>query len=457
MSDSPLKIHQAYIVQSSLFYFPTFLENPKLLIKPLRFLAQGNMEALIESKDLDFDWTLLQARPSYNSPFIRRVGPILNPVDWTASDLADDWDTDADGWLISRLEAPHTGRGHMPYLVPANWSFRLINPPDGWPSFHLRPALKLHIFPYGVVDALLCTEFFSGPGLNVSQFTRLVNGLSHVRRRKGRGAVFQAASANSVGQAHPELNTSEVLASLAGTLEKALPKKGQPRPQREDPLDAPMAVVLFLNQMEPPLSPDDHAAEICGLVTGDEHWSRIAPQRAKSYAESDYGRYEGDYIKWGRLHSVVHIAYPRRRAGRRRFYWNLLSRIQLARVEAFLYRLYASRLNDIWREHQEDKQKAWQAFKRWVSMKGDYMPKGSLFYFWDDLLGFSGQPLGGHRKVYARAAALADVEGRRKVFAEELGAFMKYGLQTEPRLLTAWKRLSPLYKMVKPFLKGGMP
>jgi len=78
-------------------------------------------------------------------------------------------------------------------------------------------------------------------------------------------------------------------------------------------------------------------------------------------------------------------------------------------------------------------------------------------YFWDDVLGFSDQPLGGHRKVYKQAAVLADVEGRRKAFAEELSAFMKYGLQNEPRLFTAWKRLKLVYKMVQPLLQGGVP
>jgi len=458
----PLKIHQAYIVQSSLFYFPAFLENPKSLIEPLRFLAQGDFETLIEREDPGFDWTLLQDwaqlqnRRPCSSLFICRIGPILDPRAWTVSESADDWDTQAEGWLLPRLKAPHTGRGHLPYPVPANWSFRLINPPQGWPAFHLRPKLRLHIFPYGVVDALLCTEFFSEPGLDVSQFARLVNGLSHVRRRKGRGAVFEVANTNSVGEAHPRLNTPEILVTLADILNRALFGKEQPLPVREDPLDAPLATVLFLNQTVPPLSGEEHAAEMCGLATGDEHWPRIAVEHVQPYAQTDYGRYEGDYIKWGRLHSIVYVAYPRRRAGRRRFYWKLLGRVQLARVEAFLYRLYAGRLNDIWREHQEDKQKALEAFKHWLSMRADHMPEGDVFFFWNDLLGFSGQPLGGHRKVYERAAALADVEGKRDAFAEKLGAFMKYGLQTEPRLFTAWKRLNLLYKAVKPFLQGGV-
>lgn len=453
----PLKIHQAYIVQSSLLYFPAFLEDLKLLVKPLRFLAQGDIRALLERQDVDLDLVSLRRWPDYDSSFICRIGAIVNPEYKATWARGEDWDTKADDWLIPRLEAPHTGRGHLPYLVPANWSFRLINPPEGWPVFHLRPKLRLHIFSYGVVDVLLCTEFFSRQGLDVSQFTRLLNGLSHVRRRKGRGAVFQVASANSVGQAHPQLNTSEIVKNVADTLSRVLFETSQPLPEMQDPLDASLAVLLFLNQTDSPFSPADHASELCGLTTGNERWQRMAQARIEPYAQSDYGLYEEDYIKLGRLHSIICIDYPQRREPRRRFYWSLFSRIQLARVEAFLYRLYASELNDLWREHQEDRQKAWEAFKHWISMKEDYMPEGDLFYFWDDLLGFSEQPLGGHRKVYRQAAALADVEGRRKAFAEELAQFMKYGQQTEPRLLTAWKRLSPLYKMVQPFLKGGAP
>lgn len=455
MSDSPLKIHQAYIVQSSLFYFPAFLEDAKSLIKPLRFLAQGDMETLMEREEPGFDWTRLQDWPCYDSFFIRRIGTVLDPRAQVAWEPEDDWDTQADDWLVSHLGAPHTGRGHLPYLVPANWTFRLVNPPEGLPGFHLRPTLKLHVFPYGVVDALLCTEFFSRPGLDVSHFTQLVNGLSHVRRRRGRGAVFEVASANSVGQAHPRLNTSEILGDVADTLSRGLFETPQALPQTQDPLDASLAVLLFLNHTDPPFSPTDHAAEMCGLATGNERWSRMAPERVKPYIQSDYGLYEGDYIKLGRLHSIVRVDYPRRRTARRRFYWSLLSRIQLARVEAFLYRLYTSRLNDLWREHQEDRQKAWEAFKRWVSMKGDYMPEGDLFYFWDDLPGFSGQSLGGHRKVYEQAAALADVEKRRQVFAQELSTFMEYGLRTESQLVTIWNRVRSLHQLLNPFLKGG--
>lgn len=427
------------------------------MIEPLRFLARGDVQTLIEQEDAGFDWQRLLDWPGYNSLFIRRIGAVVDPQPKLPWNREDDWDTQADDWLLPRLEAPHTGRGHLPYLVSANWSFRLINPPEGWPAFHLRPKLKLHIFPYGVVDVLLCTEFFSKKGLDVSQFTQMVNGLSHVRRRRGRGAVFQVANANSVGQAHPQLNTSEIMGDVADTLNRGLFEAPQPSPEIQDPRYATLSVLLFLNEIDEPFSPTDRAAEMCGLVTGNEHWSRIASKRAEPYAASDYGLYEGDYIKWGRLHSVVRIDCPQRREARRRFYWSLLSRIQLARIEAFLFRRYASQLNDLWREHQEDQQKAWEAFKRWLSMREDYMPEGDQFFFWDDLLGFSDQPLGGHRKVYRQAAALADGEGQRKAFVEELSKFIKYGQQMEPRLLTAWKRLSPLYKMLKPLLKGGAP
>jgi hypothetical protein len=452
-----LKIHQAYIVQSALFYFPSFLEHPEALIEPLRFLAQGDMQALMEREDLGFDWTLLQAQPSYDSPFVRRVGPILDPLAQFTSGLGDDWDTQAGGWLLPPLRAPHSQRGHLPYLVPANWSFRLLNPPDGYPKFHVRPALKLHIFPYGVVDVLLCTEFFSQLGLNVTQFVRLVNGLSHVRQRRGRGAVFEVASANSVGKAHPKLNTSEILVTLADTLNRVLFEREMPPPCREDPLDAPLAIALFLSQTRPLLSPADHAAQIYGLATGKEDWQSIDPEYAKPYARSSYGMLKEDYIRLGRLHSVVQVVQPKHRAGKRELYWSLLSRIQLARVEAFLYTLYGRQLNSLWREHQKDSQKAWEAFKHWLSMKDGYMPNGDLFFFWDDLIQFSSQPQRGHSNVYERAAALAGVEKQRKAFAEEFAAFMRYGLQAEPRLFTAWKRLSPLYKVIQPFLKGGTP
>ena len=462
MSEAPpLKIHQAYIVQSSLFYFPAFLEAPDTLVGPLHFLAQGDMQTLREkrgNRELRSSLRRVRGQAHCKSLFIRRVGPILNPLAQAKSVSADDWDTRIEGWLIPRLEAPHTKRGHLPYLVPANWSFRLLNAPAQWPEFHLRPSLKLHIFPYGVVDALLCTEFFSKPGLDVGQFTRLINGLSHVRRRRGRGAVFEVANANSVGEAHLELNTSEILNRLADkTLNRALFANEQPPPRQEDPLDASLSMTVFLNRVEPPFSPKDHAAEICALMTGMENWQGLDDEYVAPYAKRDYGRYEGDYVRLGRYCSVVRFAQPGHRGGRRVLGWNLLSRMQLARIEAFLYTIYAERLNDIWFEQRQVKEKAWEALKHWASLRDDFMPEGSLFYFWDDLLGFSLQSLGGHRRVYERAAELANVEEKRGAFAEELSAFMKYGLQQEPWLFTAWKRLSPLYKMAQPFLKGGVP
>jgi len=455
---STLKIHQAYIVQSSLFYFPAFLEAPETLIQPLRFLAQGDVQTLREkggNGELRALLRRVRGQPHPQSLFVQRIGPILDPLAQAKSVSYDDWDTRIAGWLVPRLKAPHTGRGHLPYLVPANWSFRLLNAPEKW-EFHLRPSLKLHIFPYGVVDALLCTEFFSKPGLDVSQFTCLLNGLSHVRQRRGRGAVFEVASANSVGEAHPELNTSEIMVTLADTLKRGLFKGGQTF-RREDPLEASLTMAVFLNRTEPPLSPKDHVAELCALVTGTENWQGLDEEYVAPYAKRDYGSHEGDYVQLGRYCSVVRFAQPEHRAGRRELGWNLMSRIQLARMEAFLYTIHAGQLNDIWYEQRQDKEKAWEALKHWASLKDGYMPEGSLFYFWDDLLGFSLQSLGGHRKIYERAAVLANVEGKRGAFAEELSAFMKYGLQQEPWLFTAWKRLSPLYKVAQPFLKGGVP
>jgi hypothetical protein len=449
--DLPLKIHQAYIVQSSLLYFPAFLEDPKALLEPLRFLAQGDMRALRERKELKAVRRRIQGRPHGKSPFIRFIGPILNPLAKYRARSVDDEAPWRNVWSIPTIQAPHTQRGHLPYLVPANWSLRLVEPAASWPRFHLRPRLKLHVFPYGLIDILLCTEFSSQQGLDVSQFVPLVNGLSHVRSTRELDVAFEVTNAKLSFQR----NALGIMQEVGSTLQEKLFNKGNQPLHRQDAQDAPLAVVLFLNRIDPSLMPADHAAQICGLVTGDEHWKRLAPDYVEPYAERDYGKYQGDFIKLGRLQSVVSIAEPRHRGGRRLLYWKMLSRIQLARVEAFLFSLYTNRLKEIWCQAQQDNQRAWEAFKHWVSMKDDYMPQTSLFFFWDDLVGFSRQPLGGHSKVYERAAELAGVEERKKAFAEELSAFMKYGLQTEPRLLTAWKRLSPLYSLVEPFLKGG--
>lgn len=455
MPNPLLKIHQAYIVQSSLLYFPAFLEDLKALLKPLRFLAQGDMRSLRERKELKAVRRRIQGKPHGKSPFIRFIGPILNPLAKSKVRSVDDEAPWEKVWSIPTIKAAHTQRGHLPYLVPANWSFRLAEPPAGWPRFRIRPTLKLHIFPYGVIDILLCTEFSSQQGLDMSQFIQLVNSLSHIRATREQNVVFDVTNAKLSFRR----NTLGIMQEVGSTLREKLFEKGNQPLHRQDPRDAhtPLAVVLFLNQTDPPLSPADHATQICGLVTGDERWEKIAHDYAEPYAKRDYGKYAGDFIKWGRLHSVVSVVEPRHRGGRRLLYWKMLSRIQLARVEAFLFSLYVERLNKIWREQQQDNQRAWEAFKHWASMKDDYMPQASLFYFWDDLLGFSRQPLGGHNRVYEQAAALASVEERKKAFAEELSAFMKYGLQTEPQLLTVWKRLIPLYNLVKPFLKGGAP
>ena len=449
---APLKVHRAYVVQSALFYYPVFLQDPEALIRPLRFLARGDMRTLFEDVDPDLDPDRVQYVPAHNSAFIRRVGPVVDPLAQFSSGWADDWDTGIDNWLIPPLRAPHTRRGHLPYLVPANWSFRLHNAPGDGPAFQLRPTLKLHVYPYGVVDALLCSEFSCPDGMEVGHLTRLLNGLSHVRQRRGRGAVFEVASAHSAGSAHPRLNTAEMLVTVADTLNRALFGRPQPRAHGQDPRDAPLSTLVILARTTPALSPADRAKELCGLVRGVEDWAGLDAEYAKPYGESDHGRRAGDYVKLGRLHSLVRVTQPGHRAGRRRLYWSLFSRIQLARIEAFLYRYYAAALNDIWREQQQDRERAWEAFKHWLSMRGDYAPQGDLFYFWDDLLGFSGQPLGGHRPLYERAAELAGVAERRTAFEREFAAFVKYGARTEPRLLTAWKRLSPLHALLKPFL-----
>ncbi|MBN1583986.1 MAG: hypothetical protein JXA89_24975 [Anaerolineae bacterium] len=393
-----VKIHQAYLIQSALAYLPDLLESPNTLYKLLRPLALGTSP----ESGIDVGTRVIWARiygagGGRTGPFVRRLGPVSAPQSGKLYQYDQEGEELTGGWVLPKLDAPHTGRGHYPYLIQANWSFRLLNPPQDTPVFHLRPRLKLHLFPYGVVNALLCTEFFSKSGLDVTQFIHLTNTLSHVRRG-GLPLVFEVAGGHWVGGTHPRYTTKQILSAAFDTLQQSLFEHHTPPAfLRENPGDAPLSTLLCLNRITPPDALQAHPKAACGLVTGEPRWQQIASRLADPYTTPDYGKYEGDYIKWGRLNSVICVRWPENRRYRHHLYWKLHSRIELARIEAFLYDLLADLL--------------------------DRTPTNGLLDFADDLLGFAQQPLGGHRKVYRQAASLARVEQVRSTFIEKRRLF----------------------------------
>lgn len=452
--ESAVKIHQAYVVQSSLLHFESFLFHPEQLLPPFAFLAAGDalyLERTDREEAISARRSLhrCSSTPGPSGRFIKGIGPISHRAysfDVPEDDPGEEFPPEF--WMIPGVEAPCSNLGHVPYLVDANWSFRLLNRPADMPPFHLRPHLYLHLFPYGVVNMLFCTELFCKKGLEVTQLVHLLQGLSHVER-SWRPLTFELTRA----AAHEQVSTREIFSRAAEELDRRLFISSQKPYHLEDRLHAPMSTVVLLGNVQPKLDPRKHAREMSGLVTGEADWQTNRPEYAKPYGGSDYGKRTGDWIKFGKRNPIVYVPIfggegtRSYRHARRLFFWNLSSRVELARCEAFLYRYYADYMGQVWQRWVKDRSVLLDWLNRQVSLQEGYVEELRPLFFWEDLLSFADRQAY-HSKVYRIAAEKAEVPQLRARFETEMKRFMDFALAEEPRAVAAVKRLLPVVSKI---------
>ena len=461
--DPSLRITQAYIVNSYLAFFPAFLRPGPEVMKPhFRFLAAGDPRALTLGKVPDAvkyreDLYRCATRGKSSHRFIQGLGPILNPApqlafspDLMLDDVAGE-DIPFDVWLVPGVIAPHTGLGHVPYLIDANWRFRLLNAPSSWPSFRLRMRMHIHLFAYGVANCLLCMSYGSDDGMLVSDFIRLLQSLGEWGRTKG--LVFEVRH----GRNKTEWNAEETAAAAFGQLgaELFLDHQSFVMPKRHANR---LSSMVLLSHTIPPMRPDLHAKEMSGLVTREEKWQDNSDEYAAPFAVSDYGKRTGDWIKFGHHQAVVYVPSftERERRSRRRFFWNLNSRVELARIQIFLFDHFGEELNELKAQWVRDRYQLGSYLRRQLKFETGYVQELRAFLFWDDLLGFHGRAVGAHSRAYALASKKTGLEEARGQFGERLAQLIEVGLREEPRPITFLKSPKTLLENVIPFLGSGI-
>ncbi|MBU1751897.1 MAG: CHAT domain-containing protein, partial [Chloroflexi bacterium] len=308
VSAAPVRIQEAYLLWTTLAFFPAFLESPAALRPPLTALAQAD-PATLRERDRE-TWYLYDPEAEGAQRFIPGLGRIVAG--------------DARGWPLPL--APHLSqRGHVPYLIDPHWQVQWVGPARVLGNVYTESSVHVHLFPTGMVSILTGVRLRDPAGMTTERLVELV---SRVRPSRPHAQFL-------VGHRGQEESVDEVglTRRVRETLSQGL--FGQPRQHRR--LRRPLSDwgLLYVYVTDPPLARPEHTQEMARLATLELADLDVTVVTACS--RTDRALFAGDWVLVENEHeSVAYTPAMTRRDNRRRFLWQLAAVIEFAYIEAAL-------------------------------------------------------------------------------------------------------------------------
>jgi hypothetical protein len=407
----PLLVEQAYVVWSHLFFFPAFLEHPERLRPQLSVLAAGDPEYLWEQDDPRI------LRCAHKNPgkalFVHGLGRVT--------------DGSHSPWVMQKgMMAPASHLGHGAYLIEPNWRLRPTQPVGLLERSYVRLTLHGHIYPYGMCNLMLCLFARFPHGLPMPEFIEFLQYNSPFNTHVEHRSTFEVIRR----QARTFVDKTELLEEVADHLGKRLFL--EPEECVKDKALGIRHSMIYLQRTSSPMTRDDHLGEMAGLASLTPDWERYGDSFLRRHRgefltpEDEEEKYRGDWKVITPGCTVLYTPFLEQRApvNRRLLLWRMGTAIELARIEAFLYRYFAQELRGEWAKIHQARQGVEEKLHHFLETT---LEKRRLVNFWMDLPGFSSgvaMNLAIHRKTYGIAANKMEVAEARQDFQRMLQEFL---------------------------------
>jgi predicted phosphodiesterase len=339
-----VRVHQAYVVYTTLAHIPAFLDAPESLRPPFLLLGQGDPGYL---RVQGTDRQKLELQERFAPPRAPSAGEKPREFGCFVPGMGRIVDGSGADWVLKKASAPDSHRGHVPWLVQPNWRVRLDPAALGiedWPSdrqVEANPGLALHLYSYGLVAVCLRMPLRCGQGLLWKDFVALVKAAAPFQEIYRQPAVYTLRAGGRTRTLRAAEIVEQAMEHLANCFfesraEYAIQPTGEAR----------LHTAIQVQETWPEkLKAEAYHPLMAGLMEMRPNWQEVARDRAQTYrrTETGLGRLEGDWVTMNEQRLTV-VAAKAHRKSKRKYLWRLHAWAELACAQAWMAQLSEFRL-----------------------------------------------------------------------------------------------------------------